>query len=113
MCLLDEMLHWDRERIACATDSHRVADNPLRSRSGLQAACAIEYAAQAMALHGALVAPAGAGPQAGYLASVRGVKLAVARLKTGRGGRGAGPTGSGTGRNRASIAAATVCSCCQ
>lgn len=80
MCLLDAMLHWDRERIACETDSHRAADNPLRSRSGLQAACAIEYAAQAMALHGALVAPVGAGPQAGYLASVRGVKLAVARL---------------------------------
>lgn len=80
MCLLDAMLAWDEQRIECLATSHLAPDNPLRSRSGLQAACAIEYAAQAMALHGGLVAPAGAGPQAGYLASVRGVRLAVARL---------------------------------
>ena len=33
-----------------------------------------------MALHGALLAPAGDAPTPGYLASVRGVRLHVARL---------------------------------
>ena len=37
--------------------SHRAADNPLRAHGRLGAACGIEYAAQAMAVHGALLAP--------------------------------------------------------
>ena len=36
--------------------SHRDADNPLRAHDRLGAACGIEYAAQAMAAHGALLA---------------------------------------------------------
>lgn len=54
MCLIDEVVSWDAARICCRTRSHRDADNPLRSAEGLGAACAIEYAAQAMALHAAL-----------------------------------------------------------
>lgn len=82
MCLLDRLLSWSPEQIHCAAENHRDADHPLRSASGLLSPCAIEYAAQAMALHGALLAPAGAraGPRPGYLASVRNVRLAVARL---------------------------------
>lgn len=82
MCLLHALQRWDAEQIHCSATSHRDLDNPLRSAGGLLAPCAIEYAAQAMALHGALVAPAGAAPTPGYLASVRGVKLAVPRLDT-------------------------------
>jgi predicted hotdog family 3-hydroxylacyl-ACP dehydratase len=59
MCLLDRVVHWDSQRIHCRASSHRSADNPLRSRDQLSAACGIEYAAQAMAVHGALQAPAG------------------------------------------------------
>ena len=57
-----------------------VIHNPLRSADGLLAPCAIEYAAQAMALHGALIALPGTAARPGYLASVRNVRLTVPRL---------------------------------
>ncbi|WP_415036832.1 3-hydroxylacyl-ACP dehydratase [Azonexus sp.] len=80
MCLLDSVLTWDEASIHCRATSHRAADNPLRTADRLGAACGIEYAAQAMAVHGALLAPAKAAPRPGYLASVRSVELAVERL---------------------------------
>jgi predicted hotdog family 3-hydroxylacyl-ACP dehydratase len=81
MCLLDEVLDWDSDRIRCRSGTHRSALHPLRAQGRLGGACGIEYAAQAMAVHGALLAAdrAGAG-RIGYLASVRGLRLAVARL---------------------------------
>ena len=81
MCLLDCVEAWDRERIRCRASSHRSADNPLRSYGRLAAACGIEYAAQAMAVHGALLAPAdSSSARFGYLVSVRGTQLRVPRL---------------------------------
>jgi predicted hotdog family 3-hydroxylacyl-ACP dehydratase len=80
MCLLAHCEHWDEREIVCSATSHRDPGNPLRSDSGLLAPAAIEYAAQAMALHGALVAPPGHPPAPGYLASVRGVRLLRPRL---------------------------------
>jgi predicted hotdog family 3-hydroxylacyl-ACP dehydratase len=95
MCLLDEVLTWDVARIRCRTSTHRAATNPLRSEARLGAVCGIEYAAQAMAVHGALIASrigmrstdlsassaATPGPQVvGYLASVRNVALYASRL---------------------------------
>jgi predicted hotdog family 3-hydroxylacyl-ACP dehydratase len=56
-------------------------ENPLRARGRLGAVCGIEFAAQTMAVHGALLAPQLHGErQAGYLVSVRGVELHAARL---------------------------------
>ncbi|MBK8739058.1 MAG: hotdog family protein [Betaproteobacteria bacterium] len=82
MCLLDRVLEWDADHIRCATESHRAADNPLRAHGRLGAACGIEYAAQAMAVHGALCAADGPAlpPRRGMLTSVRGVALHVPRL---------------------------------
>jgi predicted hotdog family 3-hydroxylacyl-ACP dehydratase len=85
MCLLDEVLAWDAHHIRCSTGTHRALDNPLRSHGRLGVASGIEYAAQAMALHGALSgagagANAGAASQVGLLASVRDVRLHVLRL---------------------------------
>jgi len=81
MCLLDGVKSWDGEGIQCFASSHRVPENPLRAHGRLGAACGIEYAAQAMAVHGALLAPADmAAPRAGFLVSVRGVQVNVARL---------------------------------
>ncbi len=71
MCLLDGVLSWDDTRIACTTRSHRTADNPLRRDGRLRAISGVEYAAQAMALHGALAGVAGTRPRVGYLASLR------------------------------------------
>ena len=81
MCLLARLEAWDAQRIVCVATNHRDADHPLRTRSGLLAPCAIEYAAQAMALHGALIGQAAGTPATpGYLASARGVRLQVLRL---------------------------------
>lgn len=80
MCLLDRVEAWDEESISCRANSHRNADNPLRANGQLGAACGIEYAAQAMAVHGALLSPNESAPRAGYLVSVRGTQLHVPRL---------------------------------
>jgi predicted hotdog family 3-hydroxylacyl-ACP dehydratase len=81
MCLLARLEQWDGEHIVCSADNQRDVAHPLRTRSGLLAPCAIEYAAQAMALHGALIAQAaGSSATPGYLASTRGVTLHVLRL---------------------------------
>ena len=81
MCLLERLDAWSPERIACSATNHRDADHPLRTRRRLLAPIAIEYAAQAMALHGALVGQAAGTPATpGYLASARGVQLHVLRL---------------------------------
>jgi predicted hotdog family 3-hydroxylacyl-ACP dehydratase len=87
MCLLERVIDWDPAHIHCEAHSHTAADNPLRAYGRLGAACGVEYAAQAMAIHGALVAEAASGsaagtPRAGYLASMRNVVLAVDRLDT-------------------------------
>ena len=81
MCLLDCVEAWDRQRIRCRASSHRAAGNPLRAYGRLGAVCGIEYAAQAMAVHGALLAPPdSSGARVGYLVSVRGTRLQVPRL---------------------------------
>jgi predicted hotdog family 3-hydroxylacyl-ACP dehydratase len=93
MCLLDEVVDWDAERITCRSTSHRAADNPLRAHGRLGIACGIEYAAQAMAVHGALsggaaaaqsagsvTARAAAAAGAGMLAGVRAVEFHVLHL---------------------------------
>jgi len=81
MCLLDRALSWDAEGIACEAESHRDPANPLRRDDGLPAVCGLEYALQAMALHGALLADGRPQP-AGYLSSLRDVTLGRERLDT-------------------------------
>jgi predicted hotdog family 3-hydroxylacyl-ACP dehydratase len=80
MCLLDAVLDCSPERITCRATSHQAGDHPLRSPQGLLAPVGIEYAAQAMALHGALNAKPGVDGRPGFLASARGVRLQVPRL---------------------------------
>jgi predicted hotdog family 3-hydroxylacyl-ACP dehydratase len=78
MCLLDEVMDWDARRIRCRSGTHRLPDHPLRSQGRLGVACGIEYAAQAMAVHGALAG--GGRSEAGFLAALREVRLHVLRL---------------------------------
>jgi predicted hotdog family 3-hydroxylacyl-ACP dehydratase len=85
MCLLDAVMHWSADRIDCRIVGHDSAVHPLRTAGGLLSACAIEYAAQAMALHGALCSAPGSPPLPGMLASARQVRLHVARLDGARG----------------------------
>lgn len=80
MCLLDGVTQWDATRIRCVSRSHRDADNPMRAGGRLPAVCGIEYAAQAMAVHGGLAGKAAGKPRAGLLASVREVECRRSRL---------------------------------
>ncbi|MDO6387572.1 3-hydroxylacyl-ACP dehydratase [Uliginosibacterium sp. 31-12] len=80
MCLLDRVLNWSQDTIHCRASSQSLADNPLRAGGRLGPANAIEYAAQAMAVHGALRAGADAAPRAGFLTSVREVEFHSDRL---------------------------------
>lgn len=80
MCLLDGVVSWNGDSLCCVATSHRSGDNPLLAHGRLGAACGIEYAAQAMAIHGALTARQGARSGGGYLASIRSTTLHVDRL---------------------------------
>ena len=80
MHLLDGVLSWDADRIRCLSRSHRDRQNPLRMDGRLSALCGIEYAAQAMAVHGVLAGNVGKRPRMGYLASLREVNCGRATL---------------------------------
>jgi predicted hotdog family 3-hydroxylacyl-ACP dehydratase len=78
MSLLDAVVSWDPARLAAVATSHRDAANPLRRGAELPIACAIEYAAQAAAAHGALVESRPSGE--GMLVAVRSVEFLAPRL---------------------------------
>lgn len=80
MCLLEAVKHWSDTDIQCHAHSHLALDNPLRNAHGLPISAGIEYAAQVMAVHGALLAPADQLPEVGYLTSVRNVEWWTPRL---------------------------------
>lgn len=81
MCLLDHARSFDHQGIICIATSHRLQTNPLRENNMLHSVCGIEYAAQAMALHGALISsPPSKTPRAGRLAGIRSVEFVVSRL---------------------------------
>jgi predicted hotdog family 3-hydroxylacyl-ACP dehydratase len=74
MCLLDRVIAWDQQSIRCSTATHRERDNPLRESMGLPAGAGIEYAAQAAAVHGALIHPLPT-PRSGVLGALRRVSF--------------------------------------
>ncbi len=78
MCLLDRVLEYSESEIRCATCSHLDPANPLRRGGMLSALHLVEYAAQAMAAHGALAAEGR--PQAGMLAALRDIRLHVRQI---------------------------------
>ncbi len=90
MSLLAGVRSANAQQLQAVASSHRLTSNPLARNGRLGAACGVEYAAQAMALHGGLTAQAAhcaAGhtgapptPRAGYLVSVRNLDMQVQRL---------------------------------
>ena len=81
MCLWNEVLDWDAQRIHLRATNHRDPDHPLRSDGQLRALHLCEYGAQAMAVHGGLLGRASGAPvRAGMLVALRGVALHVARI---------------------------------
>ncbi|RUA07165.1 MAG: hypothetical protein DSY43_00410 [Gammaproteobacteria bacterium] len=74
MCLIDSVEKWDKDSILCTTQTHQNQDNPLLSNGILHTSALIEYGAQAMAVHGALIAKESKEKmQKGYLAALRGI----------------------------------------
>jgi predicted hotdog family 3-hydroxylacyl-ACP dehydratase len=88
MVLLDEVIDWDDAHIVCHSAMHQDRGNPLSVGGQLASVCAIEFAAQAMAVHGGLLARRDSQtasvvtskPSAGFLASVRNVEMNVVRI---------------------------------
>ena len=80
MCLLEEVLAWDENSIRCRAISHRDPANPLRSDGRLAAIVGVEYAAQAVAVHGGLSSEKTS--KGGYLAALRDIICSVDRLDT-------------------------------
>ena len=83
MRLIDRVVSYDEQTIVCESDSHRAADHPLAEAGVLSIICGLEYGAQAMAIHGALLANGGA-PAArtrhGYLVAASDLRWTVERL---------------------------------
>jgi predicted hotdog family 3-hydroxylacyl-ACP dehydratase len=81
MCLLDDVVDWDATRLHARSASHQRRDNPLRADGVLHAINLCEYAAQAMAVHGALrERAAGTAARPGLLVALREVALRVERI---------------------------------
>jgi predicted hotdog family 3-hydroxylacyl-ACP dehydratase len=81
MCLLDSVVSWDENTIVCQSLSHQNPQNPLNKNGKLSAIHAVEYAAQAMAVHGGLLARAkGEKLRPGYLAALKDVQLHMTHL---------------------------------
>lgn len=77
MSLLDSVEQADAQSIVCTATSHTQPNHPMRVGSRLGAVAAIEYAAQAMALHSAWLKSQQNGQpspaSSGFLTSVRSI----------------------------------------
>ena len=84
MRLIDRIVSYDEQRIVCESDSHRAAEHPLADGGTLSIVAGLEYGAQAMAIHGGLLA-AMAQPQRnrarhGFLVAASDLRWFVERL---------------------------------
>jgi len=79
MCLLDTIVSWDKSQLVAETLSHTKTNNPLRCGDSLNSIHGIEYAAQAMAVHSALLKieknSQDKTKKGGYIATVRNVQI--------------------------------------
>ena len=83
MRLIDRVLSYDEQTIVCESDSHRAAHHPLAEDGVLSIICGLEYGAQAMAIHGALLATGGtptARARHGFLVAASDLQWTVDRL---------------------------------
>lgn len=75
MVLIDRVMASDAEHIHCRSRVDTTADHPLAHDGVLPATALVEYAAQAMALHGGLNGSGREPPRTGYLASLAKLRL--------------------------------------
>jgi predicted hotdog family 3-hydroxylacyl-ACP dehydratase len=79
MCLLEKIESWNENEIACTATSHLNPDNPLKLKGRLHIIHGVEYAAQAMAVHGKLLNPR-ISSSPGLLASTKNLRFNAHRL---------------------------------
>ena len=83
MRLIDLVVSFNEQQIVCESSSHLAADHPLAEAGILSIICGLEYGAQAMAIHGALLADSES-PKAcrrhGLLVAASDLQWSVARL---------------------------------
>lgn len=77
MCLIDEVVAWDNDAIHCRSEAPAVRRNPLVDGSPVRCVILIEYAAQAAAIHAALLHSGLGDAQPAYLGAVRGVEFSA------------------------------------
>lgn len=81
MALIDRVIDCTDDAILAESDNHRDRGHPLRRDGCVHAVHLCEYGAQAMAVHGALLArQAGGRARPGLLVALRGVDLHVDRI---------------------------------
>lgn len=81
MILIDRVVSWDERSLRASCQSHLSVENPLRRDGRLSVVHALEYGAQAMAVHGGLLAErSGESIAGGYLAGVRNLRFFRSRL---------------------------------
>jgi predicted hotdog family 3-hydroxylacyl-ACP dehydratase len=80
MVLIDEVMDHDPTRISCRTRLDPTTNHPLAINGSLPATALAEYAAQAMAVHGGLLASPGAEPRPGRLVALGQLDLGIEAL---------------------------------
>ena len=84
MRLIDRVVWFDEHRVVCESDSHRAVDHPLAFDQALPIACGLEYGAQAMAIHGSLLASSSGASEPGvghgYLVAASDLRWTTERL---------------------------------
>lgn len=81
MVLIDEVISHDESRICCRAETGPLDTHPLGRQGRLPASALAEYGAQAMAVHGSLLAGADAPPREGRLVALPELELGVAALE--------------------------------
>lgn len=81
MVLLDEVVSHDETRITCRAHTGALTNHPLGRKGKLPASALAEYGAQAMAVHGSLLASAGAPPREGRLVALPKLEVGLAALE--------------------------------
>ncbi|MDZ7789070.1 MAG: phosphotransferase [Xanthomonadales bacterium] len=81
MVLIDEVVSHDEARITCRAHTGALAEHPLGRKGRLPGTALAEYGAQAMAVHGSLLAASGAAPREGRLVALPELELGVSSLQ--------------------------------
>jgi predicted hotdog family 3-hydroxylacyl-ACP dehydratase len=80
MVLIDQVVDYTEQTIHCRSRIAALEHHPLAVDGTLAAVALVEYAAQAMAVHGGLLAPHNHAPRPGRLVALGQLHLAIDRI---------------------------------